>query len=90
MSDDHDLARKFRPPALRGVAERAPYMHAGQFAGLDEVLAHYNSAPASPAGHSELEPLHLSDQEIAQLSAFLRTLSGPVAADPQWLAAPSP
>jgi cytochrome c peroxidase len=87
--DDHDLDRKFRPPSLRGVAERAPYMHAGQFASLEEVLAHYNSAPAAPAGHSELEPLGLDSREVARLSAFLRTLSGPPAADPRWLAPPA-
>lgn len=90
VADDHDLNRKFRPPSLRGVAERAPYMHAGQFATLDEVLAHYNTAPAAPAGHSELEPLKLSAREIGQLIAFLRTLSGPVAADPRWLQPPGP
>jgi cytochrome c peroxidase len=88
VADDQDLARKFRPPSLRGVAERAPYMHAGQFATLEDVLAHYNTAPSAPAGHSELEPLGLSEWEIGQLIAFLRTLSGPIAADPRWLAAP--
>jgi cytochrome c peroxidase len=88
VADDHDLNRKFRPPSLRGVAERAPYMHAGQFATLEAVLRHYNTAPAAPAGHSELEPLRLSEREAAQLIAFLRTLSGPVAADARWLAAP--
>ncbi len=34
---------------------------------------------AAPAGHSELEPLGLSEQELAQLVAFLKTLSGPLA-----------
>jgi cytochrome c peroxidase len=63
-------------------------MHAGQFGTLEEVLNHYNTAPASPAGHSELEPLRLSERETAQLIAFLRTLSGPVAADARWLAPP--
>jgi cytochrome c peroxidase len=89
VADDHDLNRKFRPPSLRGVAERAPYMHAGQFTTLEDVLAHYNSAPASPAGHSELEPLRLSQRQLGQLIAFQRTLSGPVNADPRWLAPPA-
>jgi cytochrome c peroxidase len=90
VADDHDLNRKFRPPSLRGVAERAPYMHAGQFATLEDVLDHYSTAPASPAGHSELEPLRLSESETAQLIAFLHTLSGPVEAEARWLAAPGP
>ena len=79
-ADDHALERQFKPPSLRNVAERAPYMHAGQFATLREVLDHYNRAPAAPAGHSELKPLGLSEQELAQLEAFLRSLSGPMVA----------
>src|SRR4051794_27061696 len=33
-TDDHALERQFKPPSLRNVAERAPYMHAGQFTSL--------------------------------------------------------
>lgn len=84
------LLRQFRVPSLRNVAERAPYMHAGQFATLREVVAHYNRAPAAPEGHSELKPLGLSDREVAQLVAFLGTLGGPVRAEPKWLEAPRP
>jgi cytochrome c peroxidase len=87
-ADDHGLARQFKPPSLRNVAERAPYMHAGQFATLREVLAHYNRAPAAPAGHSELKPLNLSEQELAQLEAFLRSLSGPIDTDAALLTPP--
>lgn len=47
--DDHDLTRQFKPPSLRNVAERAPYMNAGQFKTLDEVLNHYSRAPEAPA-----------------------------------------
>lgn len=82
VADGHDLMRQFRPPSLRNVAERAPYMHAGQFATLEDVIAHYNMAPLAPAGHSELQPLNLNDQEIQQLVAFLFTLSGPINAPP--------
>jgi cytochrome c peroxidase len=73
-TDDHALERQFKPPSLRNVALRAPYMHAGQFQTLREVLDHYNRAPAAPGGHSELKPLSLSEQELAQLEAFLRSL----------------
>ncbi|MFN8503391.1 cytochrome-c peroxidase [Kouleothrix sp.] len=79
-ADDHALERQFKPPSLRNVAERAPYMHAGQFASLREVLEHYNRAPAAPAGHSELKPLQLSERELGQIEAFLRSLSGQVSA----------
>ncbi len=70
-----ELVRAYKPPTLRGVAERPPFMHAGQIATLGDVLAHYNAAPEAPAGHSELKPLGLSAQELAELEAFLRTLS---------------
>lgn len=76
VAEGHELERQFKPPSLRNVAERAPYMHAGQFASLHRVVAHYNSAPAAPAGHSELESLELSETELDQLVAFLLTLSG--------------
>jgi cytochrome c peroxidase len=58
------------------VAERAPYMDAGQFATFAEVLDHYNRAPAAATGHSELQPRRLKPVELRQLEAFLRTLSG--------------
>jgi cytochrome c peroxidase len=87
-ADGHELERQYKPPSLRDVAERAPYMHAGQFATLREVLEHYNRAPEAPAGHSELEPLNLSDTELAQLEAFLGSLSAPLSAPPEFLQAP--
>jgi cytochrome c peroxidase len=72
----HTDARAFKVPSLRTVAERAPYMHAGQFATLGGVLRHYNRAPATPSGHTELEPLKLNARQLGQLEAFLRSLSG--------------
>lgn len=73
----------FKTPTLRNVAITGPYMHAGQFATLAEVLRHYNQAGAQirpPSfGHNELEvALNLSMLELAQLEAFLHTLTGPV------------
>ena len=68
----------FKTPSLRGAASRAPYMHAGQIARLDDVLQRYNAAPEAKVGHSELRPLQLGDDELAQLAAFIRALD-PVA-----------
>lgn len=76
-SHGHDV-RKFKVPSLRNVALRPPYMHAGQFQTLEEVVDHYNRAPAAPAGESEIKPLQLSEREAAQLVAFLRTLNGEI------------
>lgn len=83
-----ELQRAYKVPSLRDVAERAPYMHAGQFATLSDVLNHYNQAPAAPEGQSELKPLKLNAQELRQLETFLRALSGGVAAPPEFLRAP--
>jgi cytochrome c peroxidase len=88
VMDEHQQERQYKPPSLRNVSERGPFMHAGQFATLGEVLNHYNTAPEAPAGHSELEPLNLTEQQIAQIVAFLKTLDGPIDADPRWLTAP--
>ena len=66
----------FKTPSLRNVAATAPYMHAGQFATLREVLDHYNGGGYALIGHNELMPLNLSDRELGQLEAFLQTLTG--------------
>jgi len=78
VTGERTLDRAYKAPSLRNVAERAPYMDAGQFATLANVLDHYNRAPAAPVGHSELHPLRLKAVELRQLEAFLRTLSGPI------------
>ncbi len=89
VTDGEDLIRAFKPPSLRDVAERAPYMDAGQFETLADVLKHYNSAPEAPLGYSEIHPLKLSETETSQLIAFLKTLSGPLATSQEWLNSPN-
>lgn len=74
-TEGHELERAFKVPTLRNVAKMAPYMHAGQFATLQDVLKHYNTAPEAPGGHSELQPLKLSEVQLQQLEVFLQTLS---------------
>lgn len=82
--DDPTLEGAFKTPGLRGVAERAPYMHAGQFATLEDVIHHYMQAPRAPVGKSELAsrptssgraPIRLSTQDVRGVTAFLATLS---------------
>jgi cytochrome c peroxidase len=72
--NDARQMRAYKVPSLRGVAKRPPYMHAGQFKSLEEVVAHYDRAPAAPRGTSELRPLKLTNREKAALVAFLKTL----------------
>ncbi len=88
LSVDARAAGQMKVPSLRNVADRAPYMHAGQFATLEEVIDHYDRAPAASVGQTEIRPLKLSAREKAQLVAFLRSLSAPLAAEPKWLQAP--
>jgi cytochrome c peroxidase len=87
-STGEQLKGAFKPPTLRNVAESAPYMHAGQYATLEEVLNHYNHPPLAPLGYSELEPLGLTANELTQLVTFLRALSGPLNITPELLAPP--
>ena len=94
VTDDASLEGAFKTPGLRGVAGRPPYMHAGQFGTLDQVVRHYVAAPHAAVGHSELThrhvgaavakhaeraPIELNDAEISDLVRFLNTLS----ADPK-------
>ncbi len=82
------LVGAFRTPSLRNLGRTDPFMHKGQIASLREVLTHYNLAPLAPIGHNEAKPLDLSDEQLDQLEAFLRTLDAPVAVSGEWLRAP--
>lgn len=75
LSEGESLIRAYKAPSLRDVAGRAPYMHAGQFATLEEVLRHYHDAPASPSGHTELEMIPINVYQQEQIIAFLKALS---------------
>ena len=71
---------KFKTPTLRNIEYSAPYMHDGRFATLEEVVTHYNEG-----GHysSTVDPLmkklgiglQLTNQDLADLVNFLKTLS---------------
>ena len=85
-----ELMGAFKVPSLRNVSETAPYMHAGQFTSLSEVLDHYNQAPSQlgPTGHTDIVPLGLSQLELDQLAAFLKTLAAPLDVDSELLRNP--
>lgn len=83
---------QFRTPTLRNVARTAPYMHEGQLATLEDVVRFYSTLEgAAPAGHHGeqlLVPLDLTEREIADLVAFLETLTDE-SVDPALLEAPA-
>ena len=74
---------RFRTQPLRYLLYTAPYMHAGQFFTLEEVVEFYNDG----GGENEmtervgnktpiLKPLNLTDEEMEALVAFLEEISG--------------
>lgn len=70
---------QFKTPTLRNVAETAPYMHGGQFATLTDVVTYYSKLNQEPLfGHREdlMIELDWSDEQIAQVVAFLESLTG--------------
>jgi cytochrome c peroxidase len=85
LVQDASQKGQFRTKSLRGVAASGPYMHAGQFATLEDVVAFYNKGGGEPAPgvvkDANLQALGLTPAESADLVEFLKTLSaGPVPA----------
>ena len=75
---------KFRVPTLRNIARTAPYMHNGVFKTLKEVVDFYNTRdtkkwpkPEVPenVNKDELGDLKLSEQDVKDLVAFMKTLT---------------
>ena len=64
IDGNFDHVGKIKGPVLRGLAGRAPYFHNGSAATLMDVVNFYDTRFT----------LHLSDQEKADLAAFLKTL----------------
>ena len=82
--DDPAQNGKFRVPTLRNVALTPPYMHNGVFRTLREVVVFYSTRDVGPwpapevhenINTEELGNLGLTQQEIDDLVAFMRTLS---------------
>lgn len=82
--NDHEQNGKFRVPTLRNIAVTSPYMHNGVFKTLFNVLAFYNTRDVANwpdpevsqnVNESELGNLNLTNQELEDLAAFLRTLT---------------
>lgn len=71
------LQYAFKTPSLRGVADRAPYLHDGSRTTLEDVIDLYDRGGIErPSRADGIRPLHLSAQEKSDLVAFLKTLSG--------------
>lgn len=80
LTGDVALKGLFRNRGLRNVATSAPYMHAGQFATLEQVVTFYNEGggvvPDGVTKDPRVKPLGLSASEQADLVELLRTFTG--------------
>jgi len=84
---DHTIGA-FKTPMLRNVSKTAPYMHAGQYETLFDVIKHYADPPTTKIGKSDLLDIELNDQEILQLEKFLHTLDSEINSESKYLSAP--
>lgn len=68
---------KYKTPGLRNVALTAPYMHDGSLLTLRAVVDFYNAGGiANELLDPRIRPLGLDQDEVAQLVAFLQSLTG--------------
>jgi cytochrome c peroxidase len=79
--EDESTRGQFRTSGLLNVAETAPYFHNGSARTLEEVVQHYNQGGGQPGTFAgtvdpRIRPLRLSDTEVSDLVAFLRSLTG--------------
>ena len=71
-----ELERAFKTPGLRNIDQRAPYMHDGSVATLEEVMKHYvNGIVQRPSLSTAIKPVPLSDQDVKDVVAFMKTLT---------------
>lgn len=78
--DERDIGR-IRTPGLYGITHTAPYMRDGSIATLEEVINYYDRGGDNHPNKSFfmqqfMKPIGLSDDEKADLLAFLKTLGG--------------
>jgi cytochrome c peroxidase len=80
-ADEH----AFRTPGLRNVARRAPYMHDGSIASLRAVIDRYaDGGVERPTLSRDLHRISLSEDERADLVAFLNSLTDNEEPGPRW------
>lgn len=74
--DDRYAKFAFKTPGLRNLNYRAPFGHAGQFADLDAIMAHYETGGVPRPSRSPLmKPVGLTGDEREEVIAFLRSLT---------------
>lgn len=79
VAQDPAQRGQFRTPGLRNVSKSGVYMHSGQLATLEAVVAFYvaGGTDVSAAGITkEIAPLTFGGTDSADLVAFLKSLDG--------------
>jgi cytochrome c peroxidase len=67
----------FKTPTLRDMSRTAPYMHDGSLRTLMDVINFYNKGGIpNPQLSRHMKPLKLTEEQKADLVAFLRALGG--------------
>jgi cytochrome c peroxidase len=67
----------FKTPSLRDITQRAPFMHDGALADLEAVMAHFVAGGVDrPSISPQMRKIDLTTQEVADVIAFLKTLTG--------------
>jgi cytochrome c peroxidase len=67
----------FKTPTLRDIALTAPYMRNGMYTTLTEVVEHYNrGGDVKENLDINMTPLGLDATEVAEVVAFMETLTG--------------
>lgn len=73
--DQNDIG-KFRTPSLRNVALTAPYTHDGSYKDIESLIRNYAVGGKHNANQDPLVKARtLSDQDVADIAAFLHTLT---------------
>jgi cytochrome c peroxidase len=69
----------FKTPTIRDITRTAPYMHDGSEKTLEQVVEYYNrGGNANPALDRDMKRLKLDPQEVADVVAFMKALTGQV------------
>jgi cytochrome c peroxidase len=66
----------FKTPTLRDLSSRAPYMHDGSVATLEDAVVSYLRVRRNPWLDPQMEEVELGHFDVAPLVAFLRSLDG--------------
>jgi cytochrome c peroxidase len=67
----------FKTPTMRNITQTAPYMHGGRVATLEEVIDIYDQGGMPNEWlDPKMSPLNLTDEEKADLLAFMEALTG--------------